>query len=129
MHVSSVIIRMNDGKITCRGTAHYNVEKNGMYSWYLPGFEMYFSSMTKEEGLITAKAMSKSFFIYWIEKEKNFNQLILEITKLGFKTVDHRNTVNKMLQGKKYKANFETKARDEKWVENAQVEELELEVA
>jgi hypothetical protein len=126
MKEKMVVIKINAGKVSCTGHALHVIEKNGMYSWYFPGFEMFFSSTTREEGRQLAHAMAKSFFIYWLEKENNFNQMILEITKLGFKTIDHRATVNNILRGKKHKASFEVYGRKDQSFKNAEKEELKL---
>jgi hypothetical protein len=126
---NEVNIEIRDGVVKCNGFAYFKEEKNGMISWYLPGFDMFFSSKTFDEGMVTAKAMSKSFILYWLEKERNFNGLILAITKLGFKAIDHRNTVNQMLRGKKHKATFESKGAIRGEFVGAKNTKLELEVA
>lgn len=65
-------IKIKEGQINYRYDSYRRQEENGMFSWYIPAFQMFFSSKTKEEGDVRARAMVKSFFMYWFEKEKSF---------------------------------------------------------
>ena len=73
-------------------------ESNGMYSWYVPGFNMFFSSRTESDGQKRAAAMVKSFFIDYFERQKNFRSFVLELHRLGFRANKlHDLTINKLL--------------------------------
>jgi hypothetical protein len=130
-NISSYINFKNDGDIECEFDALYIEEDDKSFSWAIPTFNMYFSSTSFEEGKITAHAMTKSFFKYWLEKEKNYHELIIQITRLGFKATDHRNTVNKMLRGKTHRAKFSSKVQSEQTPEyaNARKQVMNLEIA
>lgn len=64
-------------------------EKNGMYSWYLPSFDIYFSSSTKEEGEKRSLEMTESFFNYWLQK-KGFRTFLMQILRLGYQARSHK---------------------------------------
>jgi hypothetical protein len=68
--------------------ANYIEEKDGMFSWYLPSFDIYFSSATKEAGDKKALAITNSFFNYWL-KEKGFRRFLMKILRLGYKPASH----------------------------------------
>lgn len=65
-------------------TLRYREEENGMYSWFIPGFNIFYSTKTRDLGEKRGVAMTRSFFKYWIEKE-GFNNFILQLNNLGFK--------------------------------------------
>lgn len=125
---TSASIEIRNGEVKCVFDAKFIVETNGMYSWYIPAFNMFYSSRTREEGIVTGRAMSKSFFSYWLEKEKDFRSLILEINKLGFKAPDHRITVNKLLSGKTSRAKFQSNQNVQNEFANSEKQEMELEM-
>lgn len=56
---------IGDGTINFGYHSRFIIEKNGMYSWYIPAYKMFFSSKTKEEGQARGIAMVKSFFMFW----------------------------------------------------------------
>lgn len=68
--------------------ARYIEEKDGMFSWYLPSFDIYFSTNTKEEGQERAKALTTSFFNYWLKK-KGFRSFLMKILRLGYTASSH----------------------------------------
>ena len=68
--------------------SHFVQEEDGLFSWYIPSFDIYFSSNTKEEGDNISRAMVKSFMNYWL-KEKGFRSFVLQVFKLGYKTSSH----------------------------------------
>lgn len=68
--------------------SHYIQEKDGMFSWYIPSFDIYFSSKTIDEGNDIAKAITNSFFNYWL-KEKGFRKFLMKLLNLGYKTSSH----------------------------------------
>ena len=63
-------------------------ELDGSYSWYIPSFDIYFSSKTKEQGNERARAMVKSFFNFWLTNQ-GFRAFALQLFKLGYKTSTH----------------------------------------
>ena len=83
-------------------------EKNGMFSWYIPAFDIFFSSKDRETGRAKAKSMTESFFTYWIGQE-SFRAFILQIHKLGFKSPNHDLTVSEMIKRKRSDAKFTSK--------------------
>ena len=93
-------IEIQGNKINYRYQIYHREEENGMVSWYVPAFQMFFSSKTKEEGDARSKAMVKSFFMYWFEKEKSFRGFIHEIHHFGFRASQHNLTVNRLLTHK-----------------------------
>lgn len=100
------IIEIQGGRINYRYQAYRREEENGMISWYIPAFQMFFSSKTKEEGDLRSHAMVKSFFIFWLEKEKSFRGFVHEIHHFGFRAPHHNLTVNKLLTHKINNAAF-----------------------
>ncbi len=104
----SASIEFRSDGIRCTFDAFYTKEENDEFSWHIPAFRMFFSSKTYKEGTKTSIEMTKSLFDYWLTKERNFRNLILEINKLGFKANDHRITVNKLLRGKTIRASFKS---------------------
>lgn len=99
-------IEIKEKQIDYRYESYRRQEANGMISWYIPAFQMYFSSKTKEEGDIRSKAMVNSFFMYWFEKEKSFRGFIHEIHHFGFRAPGHNLTVNQLLTHKINRASF-----------------------
>lgn len=68
-------------------TIRYREEENGMFSWFIPGFNIFYSTKTVEQGEPRGVAMTKSFFKYWIGKE-GFQNFIIQLHGLGFKAKD-----------------------------------------
>ncbi len=93
-------IEFKEGKIFYGFHARYIKEENGMYSWYIPAFDIYFSSKTKEDGHKRAQAMTKSFFKVWINNE-GVRSFILQIHKLGFKAPSNHQAIIRDLISKK----------------------------
>ena len=67
------------------------VDDGNMYSWYIPAYDIYFSSPKDTiEGARRAKAMVKAFYVSRFEKEKqDLKSFLIEIYKLGFYNPDH----------------------------------------
>lgn len=70
METYQVQISINGEVTNCSFIANYIEEPNGMFSWHIPEFDIYFSSKTKPIGDNKAKSMVKSFFNFQ-EYEKN----------------------------------------------------------
>lgn len=66
----------------------YIKEPDGRFSWYLPSFDIYFSSSTLEDGDEKALAITQSFFNYWLS-EKGFRKFLMKILSLGYKPGSH----------------------------------------
>ena len=95
-----------DRKIHFAFHSRFIVEKNGMYSWYMPAYKMFFSSKTKEEGIKRGVAMAKSFFMFW-DKQNSYRGLILELHHLGFRAPQYHNlVVSEMIRKKRRFAKF-----------------------
>lgn len=89
--------------------ARYRVEDDGMYSWYIPTFDIYFSSTTKEQGDQRAIAMTRAFFNHWINEE-SFRSFVLQIHKLGFKAAEnHELTIKRLISREIHNASFNSK--------------------
>ena len=96
-----VKINIKGGGIEYRYAYYHRTEKNGMHSWYIPGFNMFFSTKTQEAGSVRAAAMVKSFFIDYFEKQDSFRSFILELHRLGFRASSYHDlTINKLLTKK-----------------------------
>lgn len=93
-------INFSKNKIDYGFHARYVKEENGMYSWYIPSFDIYFSSNTKEQGDKRAISMTRAFFSHWINQE-SFRSFILQIHKLGFKAPENHDFTIKQLLNKK----------------------------
>lgn len=83
-------------------------EKGGNYSWYVPAYDIYFSSPSKEEGSRRAKLMVSSFFNFWV-KQQGIKQFGLQLHKLGFRaTNDHHTTLQQFLNNHIVKSKFKS---------------------
>lgn len=103
-------IVIEEGKISYQFSARFKMEDNGTFSWYIPSFKMFFSSKTKEQGDIRARAMAKSFFVHYLTNEKSFRNFILELHNLGFRApLNHDLTVNKLLTKRLSYAKFNSR--------------------
>lgn len=85
---------VTETEITCSYTTLYIEEENSI-SCFIPGFDLAFSAPNETESRKIGKAMTRSYLKFWLEQygEKN---LILELTKSGFKTLNHDSTLQKM---------------------------------
>lgn len=115
-------INFTKGKINYAFHARYVKEENGMYSWYIPSFDIYFSSNTKEQGDKRAIAMTRAFFSHWINQE-SFRSFILQIHKLGFKAPENHDFTIKQLLNKKI---FEVKLKSKNGIIPAEFKNSEL---
>jgi hypothetical protein len=101
-------ISINNGKISCGFHIFFKSDENGMFSWFIPGFNIRFSSTTKEAGDKRAIIMVKAYFNYWIERV-SFREFILNIHRSGFKAAEnHELTVSKILSKKLKSAKFKS---------------------
>ena len=100
-------IEINNGRIYCGFHAYHKKTESGMYSWYIPGFNIRFSSKDKETGDKRAIIMVNAFFSYWVDRV-SYREFILEIHKLGFKAPQHDLTVNRLLTKKVHTAKFKS---------------------
>jgi hypothetical protein len=99
-------IRINKGHININYKVLTNHENDGKYfDCFVPAFNLKFCTDNKEDINRYSNAMIKSFFNYYLKKE-NFNSLILEIHKMGFRTEMHNFAMKEILNKKKNKANF-----------------------
>lgn len=84
MEKKKPFIRILPDHIEYGYNARYKLEPSGYYSWHIPSFDIYFSSKSKEDGSKRAKAITQSFFNYWIGQE-GFERFIDKIGRLGYK--------------------------------------------
>lgn len=84
----SNFIQISPSRISYGFQIHSIKEANGMYSWYIPSFDTYFSSNDKELGEQRAIEISKSFFNYWLKK-KGYRAFLMQILKLGYQADSH----------------------------------------
>lgn len=80
-------------------------EHGNCVSAYIPGFDIAFSSPTKERAEVKSKAMINTFFDYWITK-KGFKNFILEIHRLGFRSKFDDFTIKELLNRRTSNAKF-----------------------
>ena len=73
--------------------AHYIEEENGLISWYIPSFDIYYTSTTKEEGGQIGYDATKAFFEFWL-KRQSFRKLVNKILHLGYKTENFQQLKN-----------------------------------
>ena len=77
-----------------------------MYSWFVPAYNLYFSTDSLEKGRERGARMVKSFYDFWI-KQQGFKNFLLEIHKLGFRVPqNHDYTLMQMLNKKLHTAKF-----------------------
>lgn len=104
---AQIKIDIINGKVDYSFGAYHRVEENGMYSWYIPSFRIFFSSKTKEQGTKRSITMTRSFIKYWLERKKSFRGFVLELHHLGFRASHfHDLTVNQILTRKIGNAEF-----------------------
>lgn len=95
---NEICIEFGKKAINVKYTVVYN-EDAGMYSAYMPGFDIYYSAPSEEEVTKRAKKMMDTFFDYWIQQE-GWKQLFLKIHKLGFRTNMHNLAMKNFLRNK-----------------------------
>jgi len=99
-------IRINQGHIDINYRILANNTENGKYyDCFVPAFNLKFCTDSEENITRYSKIMITSFFNYFIKKE-NFNSLILEIHKMGFRTEMHNFAMKEILNNKRKNANF-----------------------
>jgi len=114
---TGISVAFAPGKITCEYSLLCTKNENGMFSWYIPGFDIYFSSKTEEVGLVRADSMLDAFLNHFLEHQ-NLPVLINELKRLGFiamPTKSHESSlqvIHNLLKKKSQSASF--KARETK---------------
>lgn len=104
-------IKINQTSIDYSFWMYYIQEENGMFSWYLPGYDISFSTNDYETGEKRAEAMIVSFFQFWLE-DKGFQSFVLELRRLGFfptkegRQLNPQTIYSQLLKGIKATANF-----------------------
>jgi hypothetical protein len=98
-------IQIDKGHINC-GFHVFHKEVKGGYSWFIPGFNIRFSSETKEIGERRAITMVKAFFKYW--NGVSFREFLLAINRMGFKSEQNDLVLHKMLTKKITSAKFKS---------------------
>lgn len=81
-------------------------EGNGVYSSYMPGFDMYFTSNSQEDSLVKAESMLNHFFDFWI-KDQNWKSFVLQMHKLGFRAPLHNMEMQNLLKNRPTTTNFQ----------------------
>jgi hypothetical protein len=102
-------ISLSPNKISYGFQAMFKIEEDGIYSWYIPSFDIYFSSPTKEAGDKRAKAMVRSFFNYWL-KNQGYRNFLMQILKLGYKPSSHQE-LQSLLNRTNLTANLKSSAK------------------
>jgi len=108
-NTSRNFIKIDAGKMHCSWELYHKIEDNGMHSWYIPAFKLFYSTATAEQGEKRGMNMTKSFFDFYLKKG-SFKEFILEIHKLGFKSDRHNLVMRDLLNHKIDKANFKSPA-------------------
>lgn len=92
-------IDIKPGHIDYAFTAKYRKEPSGLYSWYIPSFDIYFSSSSHEDGEKRSKALTFSFFNYWIQNE-GFEAFLNKLERLGF-TPDSKKQAKALIKSRR----------------------------
>lgn len=101
-------ISINNGKISCGFHIFFKSDENGVFSWFIPGFNIRFSSKDKESGDKRAIIMVKAYFNYWIERV-SYREFLLNIHRSGFKASEnHELTISRLLTRKTNSAKFKS---------------------
>jgi hypothetical protein len=69
--------------------AHFIEEEDGMYSWYIPSLDIYFSSISRQQGDEIARDITRSFFNFWLQKQ-GFRKFLMRVLRLGYKPSSHK---------------------------------------
>ena len=72
MKKEDTTITIRDGNIDVKCT-YTSEETEGGYICHIPSFDIYFFAKDSKESKIRAKAMIKSFFIFWLINEGVIN--------------------------------------------------------
>ena len=67
--------------------SRYAKEPSGLISWYIPAFNLYFSSTDMNDGIKRSQAMTQCFLNYWLNEE-GMEAFIDKINRLGFRTAN-----------------------------------------
>ncbi|HQS23209.1 MAG: hypothetical protein B7Y11_01240 [Sphingobacteriia bacterium 24-36-13] len=101
-----IYIQINETGINYSFKSYYRKEENGMYSWHIPAYNLFFSSDSVEKGTERGRKMVRSFYSFWI-KQQGFKNFLLEIHKLGFRIpTNHDYNLMQMLNRKIHSAKF-----------------------
>jgi hypothetical protein len=102
-------IFINKGHIDISYNILSNKKDDSKYvDCYVPAFNLKFCTTNEENIKKYSRAMIISFFNYYTKKD-NFNSLILEIHKMGFRTEMHNFAMKEILNKKRNHAKFMTK--------------------
>lgn len=99
-----IFIDIKEGFIDVSYKVIYN-EEAGMFSAYMPGFDIYFSAPSEEEVKKRANRMIDTFFDFWIEQQ-GWKQLYLKIHKLGFRSKMHNLVMKDFLRNQRQSGKF-----------------------
>lgn len=77
---------------------HCKPENSGMWSFYIPAFDIFYSAESKEEGNEIAPLVIKAFYKFWGREGKK--DLVLKLHKLGFKAKRHSIEMTEFLHRK-----------------------------
>jgi hypothetical protein len=80
-------------------------QEGGLITSYIPGFDIAFSSASKEIAIKRANAMVTHFFDYYV-KNQSWREFMLKIHKLGFRTEMHDLQMKKLLNNRPVNAQF-----------------------
>lgn len=89
------VIHIKKGVIDYTINARFK-EEGGMYSVYIPSFDIYFSAPTMDEADRRVTVMMDSFFHFWITQQ-GWKKFVMEIHKLGFRAKGHALAMKNLL--------------------------------
>ena len=124
-----IAIVIKNGAISGKYKVYYSEEDNGMFSSYIPGFEICYSSANYDEMMKRSKIMVAAFFDYWV-KDNGWAQFIKHISALGFKAPNHAFTMKQLLSRKLLSANLKaTHTEKQDGYKESEIIEHEAEMA
>ncbi len=80
-------VTINDRGVHVHYRAYYRPEANGMFTWFIPGFDIYYSSRDKESGANKSLNLTKSWLSFY-ERQSKLSELMLDLRKMGFEASD-----------------------------------------
>ncbi len=88
---------------------HTTKEDDGMYSCYIPSFDIHFSSSNHEDIKNKGKRLTKSLLQYFMDEPRNgLKKYILHLHKLGFKAPNDTMTIKHFIENKAVKTKFKS---------------------
>lgn len=86
------------GMVEAQYRAYYKKTEKGNYRWFIPGFNIRFTSKDMEIGEKRAFVMVKYFMHYW-DTKGSFREFLLEIHRLGFRAPkNHDLTLSRVIK-------------------------------